>query len=377
LSSTVKNANSLKNSGEKYSALSFVGNDGFLKHQLAPTAESSDYWNQWLEHHPDAREGWEEARYLVEAVRTGLSDYARTYLSEEAEAYLLERILKTNAETSPDEEPVLTWWKNKWLVSAAAVLVIVAGFIFFIKNKQPQSLYTEQLVELGEKITEKVNDSPQPEFFQLPDGSAIILAPKSRLSYPADFNNETRTVYLSGEATFDIIKNPSKPFYVYANELVTKVLGTRFHVKAFGDEKDVEVTVQQGKVSVYRNEKNDNQDLEGVLLLPNQKVTFERITEQFRKTIIPEPLMVEKNEKIAPAISFVFDETPVTEVFERIKQAYEIDIVYDKDVLVNCQLTAILTEEPLFQKLDVITQSIEARYEMVEGKVVISAKGCQ
>ncbi|NBA86823.1 DUF4974 domain-containing protein [Emticicia sp. CRIBPO] len=367
----------MKNSGEKYSALSFVGNDGFLKHQLAPTAESSDYWNQWLEHHPDAREGWEEARYLVEAVRTGLSDYARTYLSEEAEAYLLERILKTNAEASPDEEPVLTWWKNKWLVSAAAVLVIVAGFIFFIKNKQPQSLYTEQLVELGEKITEKVNDSSQPEFFQLPDGSAIILAPKSRLSYPADFNNETRTVYLSGEATFDIIKNPSKPFYVYANELVTKVLGTRFHVKAFGDEKDVEVTVQQGKVSVYRNEKNDNQDLEGVLLLPNQKVTFERITEQFRKTIIPEPLMVEKNEKIAPAISFVFDETPVTEVFERIKQAYEIDIVYDKDVLVNCQLTAILTEEPLFQKLDVITQSIEARYEMVEGKVVISAKGCQ
>jgi transmembrane sensor len=45
-------------------------------------------------------------------------------------------------------------------------------------------------------------------------------------------------------------------------------------------------------------------------------------------------------------------------------------------VLKDCQLTASLTDEPLFQKLDVIVQSIDASYEVVEGQIVISANGC-
>ncbi|RRB07954.1 hypothetical protein EHT25_07755 [Larkinella rosea] len=45
--------------------------------------------------------------------------------------------------------------------------------------------------------------------------------------------------------------NPKKTFYVYANELVTQVLGTSFDIRAFDDEQQVEVKVRTGRVSVY------------------------------------------------------------------------------------------------------------------------------
>jgi len=78
------------------------------------------------------------------------------------------------------------------------------------------------------------------------------LAPKSKITYPENFENDRRLVILSGEATFDISKDPTKPFLVMANEVTTKVLGTRFNVKAFEEMKDVVVSVQEGKVSVFK-----------------------------------------------------------------------------------------------------------------------------
>ena len=58
---------------------------------------------------------------------------------------------------------------------------------------------------------------------------------------------------MKGKAFFDIARDTSQPFVVYANETITKVLGTSFTIKAFEGEKDVEVSVKTGKVAVYAN----------------------------------------------------------------------------------------------------------------------------
>ena len=133
--------------------------------------------------------------------------------------------------------------------------------------------------------------------------------------------------------------------------------------------------VQHGQVSVYKNDKIQKQALEGVLLLPNQQVVFERQTTHFVKSIIENPSLIENKSKIEA--NFEFDETPISTVFDRIEKAYGIDIVFSAEVLRNCQLTASLSEESLFQKLDIITQSIGANYETVEGKIVVTANGCE
>nr|WP_255400695.1 hypothetical protein [Siphonobacter sp. SORGH_AS_0500] len=39
-------------------------------------------------------------------------------------------------------------------------------------------------------------------------------------------------------------------------------------------------------------------------------------------------------------------------------------------------MNADLSDEPLYQKMEIITKSIEARYQVVDAQFVISGEGC-
>jgi transmembrane sensor len=361
---------------QQYTVADFVSDDDFLKHQLHPTVQSAKFWKNWLQQNPEKQTEWQQAEQLLAAVRLGLSDYASNFLSKEAEEKLLVRIQQTNENYQTPEISRFSFWKNKRAISGiAAGILLVMGILFWKFQTNQTSIYQEQVALLEISTVEKINQDSKPLLIHLPDGSAVVLSPKSKLSYPSDFGKEDRKIFLSGEATFDVAKDPSKPFFVYANELITKVLGTRFTVTSFQKDKNIIVRVEHGQVSVYKNDKVQKQSLEGVLLLPNQQVVFERQTTHFAKSIIENPSLIEDKSKVEA--NFDFDETPISTVFDRIEKAYGIDIVFSAEVLKNCQLTASLTEESLFQKLDIITQSIGASYETVEGKIVVSANGCE
>jgi len=63
-------------------------------------------------------------------------------------------------------------------------------------------------------------------------------------------------------------------------------------------------------------------------------------------------------------------------VFNALTNAYGIEIIYDADVMKNCYLTASLDDEPLFEKLNMICRTLDAQYEQMDGKLIISSKGC-
>ena len=97
------------------------------------------------------------------------------------------------------------------------------------------------------------------------------------------------------------MKDPQQPFFVYANEVVTKVLGTSFRVKAYDEGKDVMVSVREGKVSVY-SEKNQSakqniieSEVNGVVLMQNQQVLYKRTDDSFNKTLIETPAIVKES----------------------------------------------------------------------------------
>ncbi|MFN7120120.1 MAG: FecR family protein, partial [Saprospiraceae bacterium] len=100
------------------------------------------------------------------------------------------------------------------------------------------------------------NTTSQDQKITLPDGSLVVLKPESSLVYNEDFNKSKREVHLRGEAFFDVVKNPAKPFIVHAGEVVAEVVGTSFSIKNAEDSKNVEVDVISGKVSVYAEKKS-------------------------------------------------------------------------------------------------------------------------
>lgn len=209
----------------------------------------------------------------------------------------------------------------------------------------------------------------------LSDGSVVILQPGSALQYPAQFGVDKREVYLIGAAFFEVVKNPKQPFLVYANELVTKVLGTSFWVRAVAGELTVQVVVRTGRVSVFRqstvpaDRQKTPRITSGLILTPNQQLVFNRQETTFSKSLVAQPLALQP-------FDFTFRNAPVSEVLHAIGQTYGVTLVYDEDLLSRCPLTATLTQESLYGKLDLICKAIGADYQLIDGQIVINTKGC-
>jgi ferric-dicitrate binding protein FerR (iron transport regulator) len=361
---------------ENFTTADFLTDDFFVNHQLLPTPESVSFWDDWLKTFPQCRDEWQQAVDVLDAIRLGLDSYARTYLSDEIIRQLLTRIKQTNATPTPALSPVRSLTKVYW--AAAASVLLVLGVSFWLWTSRQSSPYEQRLATIGEGFHETLNTTDRPQTVKLPDKSVVWLAPESRLSYPSNFGKQNRQVYLSGEATFEVTRDAHKPFLVHANELVTKVLGTKFLVRAFAKEEEVRVQVLAGQVSVYHVRTTDTPTKQtGVLLMPNQQVVFTRQTERFDKTLIDLPQLIKPMTPRKKLTTFAYNETPIPQVFQELQDAYGINIRYNKDAFARCQLTASLARETFEEKLAIVCKTVEATYEIIDGQVVISGNGCQ
>lgn len=118
---------------------------------------------------------------------------------------------------------------------AAAVAVLATSLAVFSvwQGSEPELVYQ---TAVGEQ-----------RFSILPDGTQVTLNTNSLLKVA--FTGSTRDVTLvSGEALFDVAKDPSKPFVVHVDDREVRALGTSFVVYKTDD--SFAVTLFEGKVSV-------------------------------------------------------------------------------------------------------------------------------
>ncbi|MEY4538253.1 MAG: hypothetical protein RLZZ306_10, partial [Bacteroidota bacterium] len=235
---------------------------------------------------------------------------------------------------SAEKPPIFSLWKTiKSLRFAASVLLFI-GLGIFGYNYFSGSF--SNLSNLN-GLEVAMNSTRQNKLIHLEDGSSIRLSPNAKLSYPKHFTGNKREVYLEGDAFFEIAKNPKKPFYVYTNKLVTKVIGTSFLIKS-SESGQVKVIVQSGKVSVFRKEEikdNESHKIDGVVILPNQQLDFDETKESFSKSVIEKPILLSTNE----LLDFNFEDVSANVVLKQIQKAYGISIIYDEDVLKDCPFT--------------------------------------
>ena len=85
---------------------------------------------------------------------------------------------------------------------------------------------------------------------ELPDGTRVTLNVASSIRYNARYGKDTRDVWLSGEAFFDVESDPECPFLIHAGDLDVRVTGTSFNVNAYPEDRQASVTVKSGKVAV-------------------------------------------------------------------------------------------------------------------------------
>ena len=359
----------------------FLTDEDFIRWVQEARNEDNEFWNSWLAQHPDKHLTIEEARRILQTLAPRMA--AVDDLEKEME---VKKLLDTISAQSVDqpETPVLHISRHKkWWYSAAVFFIAVAATIsyFVITRNSTVGKFDYASVTPSKQLVENVNSSGNPVRLVLPDESIVELGAGSRIAYANNFDSsQTRDVYLSGEATFTVVKNPAHPFRVFANEIVTKVLGTTFTVRSFNKDSIIQVTVRTGKVSVYSQENTTNSEtgtpnhLGGIILTVNQELLYKKSNREFKKTLLQNPVVITRdtvNQK-----TMVYDDAPLEKVFVQLSRIYGINIVYDNDLLKKCTVTADLRSETFYRQLDLICKAIGANYEIIDGQVIIQSNGC-
>lgn len=121
---------------------------------------------------------------------------------------------------------------------------------------------------------------------KLPDGSIAELNAGAVIS--VQYSKESRLVKLvSGEAYFRVEKDSSRPFYVEANGVVVRAVGTAFAVQVRPSA--VEVVVKEGSVDVGRGSAANNDQGKAVRVGANQRVVFALLIKPAKRNPVAGP----------------------------------------------------------------------------------------
>lgn len=340
----------------------FLENDKFLA--WINHGEHHEYWQTFLKENPHLNATIDEASFIVTSIKE------------------LDRPSQTSIEKwevwQNIEDTILKETKRPYKIYGVAIgLILMVALLgaysyYYIHNDSEIEVSTDP----NERWVEYTNDSNTNWPIDLADGSQVILEPNAYLKYPLAFHQKTRKVQLKGDAFFDIAHDTLKPFFIYSNEAVIRVLGTSFYVKADEDDKDIEVIVKTGKVAVYRSKEIKEyqarkiEKVEPIVVTPNQVATLERANLVLNKRLVTTPTLVKPLNTIE---KIHFEDRPIHEIIEALENAYGVEIELDANIYNTCRLTTTLTNQPLFEKLKIICDPLGLDY--LEEDVKIYIKG--
>lgn len=340
--------------------------------------EERIFWEKFISSNPDRKDYVLRAKSLLQSIYEQYdTDISDEEISTEINL-LVDRIRSERNSANLEEQrssrlypqPKVIWW------AASIVCLVLIGFLIWVKPVSLDKVETNSYQSFSENKHIQIlkNTSSESQTHILEDGSTVILEPGATLSIPSDFPHISRDIYLMGTAQFDVKKDLERPFTVFSNKLVTKVLGTRFTIRAPKDGENV-VEVAEGKVSVFKSTDYANPKNEkiGMIVTSNQKIILQTKEDRLVKELLDLPQIVAP---LPPTVTFNYENTPVKTVLEELMEAYLVDIIFDEEQLSGCTLSATLSNQTLHEKLAAICEAIEARYELIDGRIMIYGKRC-
>jgi transmembrane sensor len=218
---------------------------------------------------------------------------------------------------------------NIKLANGAQILLdsVQYGSVATVQNMQVQKTATgdiaytvNSLPNKNAPLTYNVLSNPrgsQVISITLEDGTKVWLNSESSLQFPVAFVGSERRVMITGEAYFEVAKNPSKKFMVEANGTSTEVLGTHFNVNSY-DKASVKVTLLEGSVKVSNGTANG-------MLKPNEQALIARDI-RIDDAINIEAVMAWKNGQ------FILNDTDIRTLMQQIARWYDVDVVFEGNV---------------------------------------------
>ncbi|WP_035669160.1 FecR family protein [Flavobacterium sp. 83] len=201
---------------------------------------------------------------------------------------------------------------------------------------------------------------------ELSDGTIVHLNSGTTLKYPVRFiASENRTVFLDGEAFFDVTKDKKHPFIVNADKLNIRVLGTHFNVSSYPEDNLTDVVLVEGSVGLYTaNEKFDAN--KNTILKPGYKGSFNRKDNHIEtKPVITDVYTSWMEGRLT------FKNMSFTDITKKLERHYNVSIVNQNKKLANEKFYASFGDEPIEKVLSYFNDVHGINYTIKNNEILI------
>lgn len=224
----------------------------------------------------------------------------------------------------------------------AVAACLTAGFFFvssLYSRKAPSMVTVSALCGQQSMVT-------------LPDGSVAYLNSDSYITYNTDYNDKDRTIFLSGEAYFEVAKNKDIPFIVDAQGVLkVQALGTKFNVKAYPGEKEITATLKQGCIMTTSNDSK-------VILTPGEEARYSKTSNRLVSNLSPNPdhLIPWRDNEL------LLTKSSLLEISEILKRMYGVNVVFKNDNVKSICYTGLIRNNSLINVLELISGTSPVKY---------------
>lgn len=165
----------------------------------------------------------------------------------------------------------------------------------------------------------------------LSDGTRVWLNSETEIRYPVAFGKDRRTVFLSGEAYFEVTKDAERPFLVIMDDMEVKVYGTSFNVNTHYVGK-VQTTLVKGKVGIVVKSTGNE-----TVLQPGQMAEFDRHEKDVEVKDVDTYYYTAWKDG-----EFVFQNERVEEILERLSRWYNVNVFYVSEDVKEKRFTGVI-----------------------------------
>ncbi|MBD1261676.1 FecR domain-containing protein [Maribacter polysiphoniae] len=232
------------------------------------------------------------------------------------------------------------------------------------KQEQDQIDYSE-----ANNIKELVYNTlslPKGKTFRimLSDGTAVNMNAGSSLRYPVNFrSNESRRVFLTGEAYFDVAKDKERPFIVSSGNLEVEVLGTEFNVSSYSEDAHIEVVLVEGAVNLNTKGELEENPIE---LSPGQRGSYSRDSKNIHIDTVNTNMYTSWMQG-----HLVFRELTFDQILTKLERHYNIEILNTNTELGKVVFNASFNEVKIEEVLSFFNDTHEIEYEIKNNTVII------
>ena len=234
-----------------------------------------------------------------------------------------------------------------------------------ISQKNEQLVYEDTVNSTGEKERYHVLSVPRGGEYnlQLADGTVVYLNSGTEFKFPVKFTGDSRTVYVKGEAYFEVTPDTEKPFIVQTlGELSVKVLGTAFNVCAYENKDDIQTTLVHGGVMLLRGNRH-------VTLKPDQQGVFNKESGCFEIKEVDASIYTSWKDG-----NFFFENETLENIMDRLGLWYNINVFYQNDEVRRLRFSGDLEKYEDFSEVLRMLEKVQSiKIEINGNNVIIGA----